>query len=51
MKGYQFFSWCSVYICFSFSFADENGAEEESDEPPVPVVREIKEKDAFYSKK
>lgn len=32
--------------------ADENGgAEEESDEPPVPVVKEIKEKDAFYSKK
>lgn len=25
--------------------------EEESDEPPVPVVKEIKEKDAFYSKK
>lgn len=33
-------------ICF---FLDEN--EEESDEPPVPVVKEIKEKDAFYSKK
>lgn len=31
--------------------ADENGAVEESDEPPVPVVKEIKEKDAFYSKK
>ncbi|KAL6459940.1 hypothetical protein MHYP_G00316990 [Metynnis hypsauchen] len=31
--------------------ADENGADEESDEPPVPVVKEIKEKDAFYSKK
>ncbi|KAF5906774.1 nuclear pore complex protein Nup50, partial [Clarias magur] len=31
--------------------ADENGADEESEEPPVPVVREIKEKDAFYSKK
>ncbi|KAM3859154.1 nuclear pore complex protein Nup50 [Diretmus argenteus] len=30
--------------------ADENG-EEESDEPPKPEVREIKEKDAFYSKK
>lgn len=29
---------------------DENG-EEESDEPPKPEVREIKEKDAFYSKK
>ncbi|XP_051974065.1 nuclear pore complex protein Nup50-like [Xyrauchen texanus] len=29
--------------------ADENG--EESDEPPVPVVKEIKEKDAFYFKK
>ncbi|XP_016413206.1 nuclear pore complex protein Nup50 [Sinocyclocheilus rhinocerous] len=29
--------------------ADENG--EESEEPPVPVVKEIKEKDAFYSKK
>ncbi|XP_073695071.1 nuclear pore complex protein Nup50 [Garra rufa] len=28
---------------------DENG--EESEEPPVPVVKEIKEKDAFYSKK
>ncbi|XP_060745568.1 nuclear pore complex protein Nup50 isoform X2 [Tachysurus vachellii] len=31
--------------------ADQNGADEETDEPPVPVVREIKEKDAFYSKK
>ncbi|XP_062862767.1 nuclear pore complex protein Nup50 isoform X2 [Trichomycterus rosablanca] len=31
--------------------ADENGADEESEEPPVPVVKEIKEKDAFYSKK
>ncbi|TSK13196.1 Nuclear pore complex protein Nup50 [Bagarius yarrelli] len=31
--------------------AEENGAGEESDEPPVPVVKEIKEKDAFYSKK
>lgn len=31
--------------------ADENGADDESEEPPVPVVREIKEKDAFYSKK
>ncbi|XP_051547569.1 nuclear pore complex protein Nup50-like isoform X2 [Myxocyprinus asiaticus] len=29
--------------------ADENG--KESDEPPIPVVKEIKEKDAFYSKK
>lgn len=29
--------------------ADENG--EDSEEPPVPVVKEIKEKDAFYSKK
>uniref|UniRef100_A0A673HCZ4 Nuclear pore complex protein Nup50 n=1 Tax=Sinocyclocheilus rhinocerous TaxID=307959 RepID=A0A673HCZ4_9TELE len=29
--------------------ADENG--EQSEEPPVPVVKEIKEKDAFYSKK
>ncbi|XP_016148514.1 nuclear pore complex protein Nup50-like isoform X2 [Sinocyclocheilus grahami] len=29
--------------------ADENG--KESEEPPVPVVKEIKEKDAFYSKK
>ncbi|XP_016340438.1 nuclear pore complex protein Nup50-like [Sinocyclocheilus anshuiensis] len=29
--------------------AGENG--EESEEPPVPVVKEIKEKDAFYSKK
>uniref|UniRef100_UPI003AAD03C6 nuclear pore complex protein Nup50 n=1 Tax=Centroberyx gerrardi TaxID=166262 RepID=UPI003AAD03C6 len=29
---------------------DENG-DEESDEPPKPEVREIKEKDAFYSKK
>lgn len=43
---------------FSFSGAkaeavqstDENG-EEESDEPPKVEVREIKEKDAFYSKK
>lgn len=25
--------------------------EEESDEPPKPEVREVKEKDAFYSKK
>jgi len=31
------------------SVLDENG--EESEEPPVPVVKEIKEKDAFYSKK
>ncbi|XP_053506557.1 nuclear pore complex protein Nup50 isoform X1 [Ictalurus furcatus] len=31
--------------------AGENGADEESEEPPVPVVKEIKEKDAFYSKK
>uniref|UniRef100_A0AAY4EFN7 Nuclear pore complex protein Nup50 n=1 Tax=Denticeps clupeoides TaxID=299321 RepID=A0AAY4EFN7_9TELE len=30
---------------------DENGEEAESEEPPVPVVKEIKEKDAFYSKK
>ncbi|XP_029901948.1 nuclear pore complex protein Nup50 [Myripristis murdjan] len=29
---------------------EENG-DEESDEPPKPEVREIKEKDAFYSKK
>ncbi|CAL8323464.1 unnamed protein product [Lota lota] len=29
---------------------DENG-EEESDEPPKPEVREIKEKDAFYSQR
>ncbi|KAM4615346.1 nuclear pore complex protein Nup50 isoform 1-T2 [Polymixia lowei] len=29
---------------------DENG-DEESEEPPKPEVREIKEKDAFYSKK
>ncbi|XP_063072889.1 nuclear pore complex protein Nup50 [Engraulis encrasicolus] len=29
---------------------DVNGADED-EEPPVPVVREIKEKDAFYSKK
>ncbi|XP_012696842.2 nuclear pore complex protein Nup50 [Clupea harengus] len=47
---------------FSFSMAKaeapstdvgtgQNGADEESDEPPVPVVKEIKEKDAFYSKK
>lgn len=33
-----------------FFYSDENG-DEESDEPPVPVVKEIKEKDAFYSKK
>ncbi len=32
-----------------FLVLDENG--EESEEPPVPVVKEIKEKDAFYSKK
>lgn len=25
--------------------------EEESDEPPKPEVKEVKEKDAFYSKK
>ena len=29
----------------------EDNADEESDEPPKPEVREIKEKDAFYSKK
>ncbi|KAG5267474.1 hypothetical protein AALO_G00222170 [Alosa alosa] len=33
------------------STADVNGADEDSEEPPVPVVKEIKEKDAFYSKK
>lgn len=44
-------SLCGIYIFLSFSLADENGADEESDEPPVPVVKEIKEKDAFYSKK
>ncbi|XP_067110433.1 nuclear pore complex protein Nup50 isoform X1 [Osmerus mordax] len=43
---------------FSFSGAKvepvqptEDNADEESDEPPKPEVREIKEKDAFYSKK
>ncbi|KAF7651804.1 hypothetical protein LDENG_00105150 [Lucifuga dentata] len=30
--------------------ADENG-EEESDEPPKPEVKEVKEEDAFYSQK
>ncbi len=34
---------------FTVLVIDENG--EESEEPPVPVVKEIKEKDAFYSKK
>ncbi|KAI5617823.1 nuclear pore complex protein Nup50 [Silurus asotus] len=29
----------------------EHSTDEESDEPPVPVVKEVKEKDAFYSKK
>lgn len=42
---------------FSFSGAktetegQNGGAEEESEEPPVPVVTEVKEEDAFYSKK
>ncbi|XP_055046920.2 nuclear pore complex protein Nup50 isoform X4 [Misgurnus anguillicaudatus] len=39
----------SVSAAGNSQTADENG--EESDEPPVPVVKEIKEKDAFYSKK
>lgn len=39
----------SHYFTVNFSVLDENG--EESDEPPIPVVKEIKEKDAFYSKK
>uniref|UniRef100_A0A673H9J0 Nuclear pore complex protein Nup50 n=1 Tax=Sinocyclocheilus rhinocerous TaxID=307959 RepID=A0A673H9J0_9TELE len=39
-----FFLKCTVP-----SVLDENG--EQSEEPPVPVVKEIKEKDAFYSKK
>nr|XP_055046920.1 nuclear pore complex protein Nup50-like isoform X4 [Misgurnus anguillicaudatus]XP_055046921.1 nuclear pore complex protein Nup50-like isoform X4 [Misgurnus anguillicaudatus]XP_055046922.1 nuclear pore complex protein Nup50-like isoform X4 [Misgurnus anguillicaudatus]XP_055046923.1 nuclear pore complex protein Nup50-like isoform X4 [Misgurnus anguillicaudatus] len=39
----------SVSAASNSQTADENG--EESDEPPVPVVKEIKEKDAFYSKK
>lgn len=39
--------WCEFTVFPSV--LDENG--EESEEPPVPVVKEIKEKDAFYSKK
>ncbi|XP_052410267.1 nuclear pore complex protein Nup50-like [Carassius gibelio] len=39
----------SLNAASSSQTADENG--EESEEPPVPVVKEIKEKDAFYSKK
>ncbi|XP_043092496.1 nuclear pore complex protein Nup50 [Puntigrus tetrazona] len=39
----------SVNAASNSQTADENG--EESEEPPVPVVKEIKEKDAFYSKK
>lgn len=31
-------------------FVDENG-DEESEEPPRPEIREVKEDDAFYSKK
>lgn len=40
---------CSLNVASNNQTADENG--EESEEPPVPVVKEIKEKDAFYSKK
>uniref|UniRef100_A0A8C2CSH9 Nuclear pore complex protein Nup50 n=1 Tax=Cyprinus carpio TaxID=7962 RepID=A0A8C2CSH9_CYPCA len=39
----------SLNVASNSQTADENG--EESEEPPVPVVKEIKEKDAFYSKK
>ncbi|XP_051544714.1 nuclear pore complex protein Nup50-like [Myxocyprinus asiaticus] len=39
----------SLNVASNSQTADENG--EESDEPPVPVVKEIKEKDAFYFKK
>lgn len=35
--------------CVMLAGGDEE--EEESDEPPKPEVREVKEKDAFYSKK
>lgn len=31
-------------------FVDEN-EDDESEEPPKPEVKEVKEKDAFYSKK
>lgn len=39
-----------VYKNVIFLFVDENG-EEESEEPPKPEVKEVKEDDAFYSKK
>lgn len=35
--------------CCLFQFVDEN--EEDSEEPPEPVVNEIKEEDAIFSKK
>ncbi len=43
--------YCTIFFSHTFTVLviDENG--EESEEPPVPVVKEIKEKDAFYSKK
>ena len=39
-----------VRVACCLSPADENG-EEESEEPPKPVVREIKEKDSFFSQR
>ncbi|XP_066522879.1 nuclear pore complex protein Nup50 [Hoplias malabaricus] len=45
------FTAAKTEVASNSQTADENGADEESDEPPVPVVKEIKEKDAFYSKK
>ncbi|MBN3307986.1 NUP50 protein, partial [Amia calva] len=35
----------------TFSFDEKVGEEEESEEPPKPVINEVKEDDAFYSKK
>lgn len=43
----------NFYILFNFIdifFVDENG-DEESEDPPKPEVKEVKEDDAFYSKK
>lgn len=43
----------NFYILLNFIdifFVDENG-DEESEDPPKPEVKEVKEDDAFYSKK
>lgn len=40
--------WIHQTLCV---FVDENNDEDESEEPPKPEVKEVKEKDAFYSKK